>query len=387
MKTITKHTILALLATTAMFASCYEDKGNYNYTEMEEITGDGFPDQISVVQKSDYIELNPTFTSSQNGTIDNNPNYEFGCLLWKSGGTFEDTRTRQKDINEEHAKDIKYFADLDQGDYVIQYMVTNKTTGVTTNFKVPVKVTSATYEGWMVLCDDKDGNARLDLVSRISPTRINVVTNLLGSKDPKLKGARSMYMDAYPFNYYGRNGLWYCTEHGTYTLNETKLTSQYNITSEFMVAPENEEVVELNGLSMGKMFAITDKGNIYVRVRSRALVMKMRAIHSLMVATRNSMPLRLLVYRLNALRIILLLRCCSMIWTISSLSYWMVLTTATQACAQRSMTLPTNYSRIELVATSLLWSTLLSREVLSIQYCRTMPSSAMCTASTSAAVR
>ena len=44
MKTITKHTILALLATTAMFASCYEDKGNYTYTEMEEITGDGFPD-------------------------------------------------------------------------------------------------------------------------------------------------------------------------------------------------------------------------------------------------------------------------------------------------------------------------------------------------------
>jgi thiosulfate dehydrogenase len=32
-----------------------------------------------------------------------------------------------------------------------------------------------------------------------------------------------------------------------------------------MVAPENEEVVELNGLSMGKMFAITDKGNIYVK--------------------------------------------------------------------------------------------------------------------------
>ena len=74
MKTITKHTILALLATTAMFASCYEDKGNYPYTEMVEITGDGFPAQISVVPKSDYIELNPTFTSSHTGTIDNNPN-------------------------------------------------------------------------------------------------------------------------------------------------------------------------------------------------------------------------------------------------------------------------------------------------------------------------
>ena len=263
---MTKHTILALLATTAMFASCYEDKGNYTYTEIEEITGAGFPDEISVVQKSDYIELNPTFTSTQNGTIDDNPNYEFGCLLWKSGGTFEDTKTRQKDINEEHTKNVKYFADMSEGDYVIQYTVTNKTTGVTTNFKVPVKVTSATYEGWMVLCDDKDGNARLDLVSRISPTRINVVTDLLGAKAPKLKGARTMYMDAAPFNYYGYNGLWYCTEQGSYSLNEQTLASMYNMaTTEFIATPKDEQVVELNGLYMGKKFVVTDKGNIYVK--------------------------------------------------------------------------------------------------------------------------
>ena len=100
-----KYTLATVFATLAL-TSCYEDKGNYDYTEAEQITGTGFPESMSVVQKSDYIELSPSFTSNLSGAIDNNPNYEFSCLLWKSGGTFSDTRTRQKEIDVDHAKEI-----------------------------------------------------------------------------------------------------------------------------------------------------------------------------------------------------------------------------------------------------------------------------------------
>jgi len=266
MKINVKYTLGLFVAVSTLFTSCYEDKGNYEYSAKEEIKGVGFPEKINVVQKSDYIELSPSFTSSLEGDINENPNYEFGCLLWKSGGTFSDTKTRQKDIDSLRNKDIRYFANLDEGDYVIQYTVTNKLTGVTTNFKVPVKVTSATYEGWMVMCDDKEGYARLDLISKLSDTRTQVVTDLLGAKAPKLKGGRSMYMNAAPFNYYGYNGLWYCTDEGSYSLNETTLASLYNVaTTEFMVTPKDEQVVNLNGLYMGKKFVVTDKGNIYVK--------------------------------------------------------------------------------------------------------------------------
>lgn len=263
-----KYTLATVFATLAL-TSCYEDKGNYDYTEAEQITGTGFPESMSVVQKSDYIELSPSFTSNLSGAIDNNPNYEFSCLLWKSGGTFSDTRTRQKEIDVDHAKDVKYFADLTEGNYVIQYMVTNKATGVTTNFKVPVSVTSATYEGWMVLCDDAEGYARMDMVSVLSATRKEAVHDILGTNAPKLRGARTMMMNAYPSNYYSGDCLWYSTNDGTYSLNASTLASAYNVAeNEFIVTPKDEKVLITDGLYMGTRLCITDKGTIYCKSSS-----------------------------------------------------------------------------------------------------------------------
>ncbi len=260
-----KH-ICGMLVAAATLTSCYEDKGNYDYTEVETITGTGFPEKMSVVQKADYIELSPSFSSDLNGSIDNNPNYEYSCLLWKSGGTFPDTKTRQKEIDTDHAKDVKFFADLTEGRYVIQYMVTNKQTGVTTNFKVPVQVTSATYEGWMVLCDDKDGYARMDMVSVLSDTRRAAIHDILGTKIPKLKGARTLMMNARPSNYASGDDMWFCTDEGSWSLNQTTLKAQYDMTvSEFMVTPKDEKVIATDGQYQGYRLCVTDKGNLYAK--------------------------------------------------------------------------------------------------------------------------
>ncbi len=268
-----KH-ICGMMVAAATLTSCYEDKGNYDYTEVEDISATGFPKQINVVQKADYIELSPSFTSTQNGAIDNNPNYEYSCMLWKSGGTFPDTKTRQKEIDTDHAKDVKYFADLSEGNYVIQYMVTNKQTGVTTNFKVPVKVTSSTYEGWMVLCDDKDGYANMDMVSVLSETRKETVHNILGAKAPKLKGARSMMMYARPSNYAAGDDMWYNTDEGTYSLNQRTLEALYNVTAtEFMVTPKDEQVIANACMYLyGYSLCVTDKGNVYAKSSSSGAV-------------------------------------------------------------------------------------------------------------------
>ncbi len=265
--------ICSMMLAAATLTSCYEDKGNYDYTEVETITGTGLPESMSVVQKADYIELSPSFNSDLNGNIDNNPNYEYSCVLWKSGGTFPDTQTRQKEIDNDHAKDVKYFADLSEGNYVIQYMVTNKQTGVTTNFKVPVQVTSSTYEGWMVLCDDKDGYARMDMVSVLSDTRREVIHDILGTKAPKLKGARSMMMNARPRNYASGDDLWFCTDDGSWSLNQSTLQALYDMTvSEFMVTPQDEKVVATDGLYMGYRLCVTDKGNLYAKSNSSGAV-------------------------------------------------------------------------------------------------------------------
>ena len=149
------QSILCLFLLAFTFTGCYEDKGNYTYGEKPEITATGFPQTLSVVQNAESIELKPSFTSSLEGNIDNNPNFEYGCVLWRNSGLMSNG-SRQMDINEEHTKDVSFFTTVDEGDYTAWYTVRDKRTDVVTNFPIPIKVTSATYEGWMVLCDDMD---------------------------------------------------------------------------------------------------------------------------------------------------------------------------------------------------------------------------------------
>ena len=254
---------LLLMAVTA----CYDDKGNYSYDEVSEITAENMPESFTVVQKSDPIVLKPSFKSSTEGVIDDNPNYEFGCRFYRKAGVFSNN-LRYIDINEEKKKDIYYIPDVDEGDYICWYTVKDRRTDVVTNFQIPVKVTSATYEGWMVLCDVGDSKkVRMDLVSVLSKDRITTVHDVLGSKAPELFNANTIYYDPWPL-YSKGDGIWITTGSGSYSLTHYNLqtTPTNNLTlTDFIVSPENEEVVAANGLYKSNHFVITDKGNMYAR--------------------------------------------------------------------------------------------------------------------------
>ena len=272
--------ILCLSLFAAMLTACYEDKGNYEYKEKPEITATGFPSSVSVIQNAEYIELSPSFSSSIEGDINNNPNFEFGCVLWKEAGVISSTGLRQMDINEDHNKDVSFFATVDEGSYIAWYTVTDKRTGVTTNFKIPVKVASATYEGWMVLCDDNEGYATMDLIATLSGGRTITVHNTLGANAPRLRGAVSLYLDPWPM-YAKGDMLWYCTKEGSYSLNASKLTSLYNVVeNEFIEAPAGEQIVKMDGLYKSENFAISDKGNLYVKISWKSGSMYENAINT-----------------------------------------------------------------------------------------------------------
>ena len=57
--------VLSLLFLT----SCFKDKGNYDYTELAEITIENIPEVIEVLASSDHITINPKVTSSIEGEI------------------------------------------------------------------------------------------------------------------------------------------------------------------------------------------------------------------------------------------------------------------------------------------------------------------------------
>ena len=255
---------LQLLMLLMTASACYEDKGNYDYNEVPVITAENMPQSITVIANVEPITLTPSFTSSTEGNIDGNASFRFGCRLYKRGGTFEDGE-RFIDIDEEGKKDIAYTPAVSEGDYVCWYTVTDTRTDVTTNFQIPVKVTSATYEGWMVLCDDEQEQVRLDFIAALSGNRMVPIYHVLGESLPALQHANSLFYDAWP-RYQKGDDIRFTSGSGTYSINNNTLQGEANsnITElDFIIRPQDEEVVALSNIYQYCHFAITNKGNLY----------------------------------------------------------------------------------------------------------------------------
>ena len=76
--------------------ACFEDKGNYDYRDMADITIENIPEVIEVLGNSDHIVVSPKVVSSLDGVVkEGDANLEFTykiCLLY----TFPSPRDRQK---------------------------------------------------------------------------------------------------------------------------------------------------------------------------------------------------------------------------------------------------------------------------------------------------
>lgn len=69
------------------FCSCFDDKGNYDYHEVAEITIENIPEVVEVLGNSDHIVVNPKVVSSLEGEIGKeNANFEFSYKIEKKLG-------------------------------------------------------------------------------------------------------------------------------------------------------------------------------------------------------------------------------------------------------------------------------------------------------------
>ena len=69
--------------------ACFDDKGNYDYRDMADITIENVPEVIEVLGNSDHIVITPKIISSLDGEVkEDNGNFEFSYKIEKkSGGT------------------------------------------------------------------------------------------------------------------------------------------------------------------------------------------------------------------------------------------------------------------------------------------------------------
>ena len=71
------NTIVLFLFVSSLYA-CFDDKGNYDYQKVTEITIENIPEVIEVLGNSDHIIVKPKVISSLEGEIlEDNVNFKF----------------------------------------------------------------------------------------------------------------------------------------------------------------------------------------------------------------------------------------------------------------------------------------------------------------------
>ena len=263
------------------FCGCFDDKGNYNYHEVAEITIENIPEVVEVLGNSDHIVVNPKVISSLEGEIGgDNTNFEFNYKIEKKLGGVLVSGQHWVDLNPSGSLDLDTLAAFAADTYIAWFSVTDKRSGVQTSKTFDIKVSSPTYEGWMVLCDEGENErVRMDMISVISAERVIPAYDLLTSLGlPELKHAKGIGF--YPNRFASPADLIYVmSAEGTYKLDRETFKTDESLeigNIDFILPLVNEHVVcytSVNNASTAGALAslcVTDAGNAYAQVRDYA---------------------------------------------------------------------------------------------------------------------
>lgn len=169
-------TVLLLGTTIGLLTSCYDDKGNYNYTTLDEVaidtTGCNMPAALSVL-RYDRIALEPTIY--YNGERANENEGIPLDYLWTlySYGTSGDYITDTLSTSPRLDTEITALA----GGYILQLTVTQRETGVETYFNMQCQVEESITAGWMLLYERADQPGTSDAGLVVNPlVKKNITT-------------------------------------------------------------------------------------------------------------------------------------------------------------------------------------------------------------------
>lgn len=267
------------LFVSLLFVACFDDKGNYDYHEVADITINNIPEQIEVIGSSDHIIVEPEVVSSLEGKItDDNSNFEFSYKIEKANGGYLGSDP-WIDLNPSKSLKLDTLAAFPPDDYLGVFTVKDLRTNIETIKTFNVKVTSSVYEGWMILCNEGEGNrVRMDMISVISSDRFVFAYDLLAPLGlPEMKEARGIGF--YPNNYSSGDIIYVMSEEGAYLINNEDFSTDesWNIFyNDFIVPPENEHIVSYstvnndNTVRAVAALCVSKEGNAYAQIYGTA---------------------------------------------------------------------------------------------------------------------
>ena len=146
------------IITLSLLASCSKDLGNYHYHDVNMVTIANF-DTVRGYSTlfNDTLSLSPKLVSSQNINNDTAYTYKWTYRLSSVLSSSADSLLST-------SKNLNVVVKLNPGNYTLMYKVTDKSTGIEFHVKTNLLVSTAVFEGYVVL-SDVAGKSRLDMLS------------------------------------------------------------------------------------------------------------------------------------------------------------------------------------------------------------------------------
>lgn len=240
------------------------DKGNYDYHDINEIVIDGITDQdlYDVIALKEDLVIRPDLKRISSEV--NLNDLEFEWRLLKIGSKDEYDESVDYVISRE--KDLEYYVTEIPGIYYGSYTVIDKKSGNKFKKLFFVNIRSLTAEGWAILCEENN-KSRLDWIFNVSDQRDELITNLWDGNDSNMGAPVSLKF------LYGLNGSYRLVngENGSFNLDPLlhKTNEAGNMKYLFYTIPDR---VDVRGGSpqityrSPSIFAIVDAhGDIYTR--------------------------------------------------------------------------------------------------------------------------
>ena len=186
-----KYIYIAMLLCVGMLGACVEDKGSYDYIELNDLTIEPLEESYTVEQFTN-LQI-PTTITARDGAF-NPDGYDYKWIIYsQSDPNFKsDTISTEKDLDAEVTSI--------PGDYRLYYEVKDKETDVIYTANVILKVINSYSEGMMILSRVGD-DANLAFV--------NIIDNVIEDAYQKVNG-ESAGKNPVRVNYVG--GLMYTSE-------------------------------------------------------------------------------------------------------------------------------------------------------------------------------
>lgn len=252
---------LVLSAFALISSACSDDLGNYTYGPVNEVDV-AFGDELvrdetyTYMAHYDHMRFSPRLESTLGITED--AAYDFEWRIIPNGAQTEEIDYDEITVCRERT--IDYLVALRPGKYNCYFIVRDRATDVKWSVPFKIEVTSATNEGWLVLCE-VDGKTRLDLIFNRTQDDDMLFRDMLADFNYETGKPQHIF---YNYSNYRRPTL-LVTDKDTWSLDDDDLHAgdDNRLAWDFGITPDhiNVKASAISDLAKKKVWAVIDEND------------------------------------------------------------------------------------------------------------------------------